>query len=90
VIAVLRATNWSKRVGPGRILTTEQIDRKIRHSAAKSHVSIMKYTYSVEYWCLSILPLWSAEYEINEKIKKKNQKTPWPGRFFIELSYNES
>jgi hypothetical protein len=57
VIAVLIATSWSKRVGPGRILTTAQIDRKIRHSAAKSQESIMKYTYSVEYWCLSILPL---------------------------------
>jgi hypothetical protein len=89
-MAVLRATNLSKRVGPGRILTTEQIDRKIRHSAAKSHVSIMKYTYSVEYWCLSILPLWSADNDINEKIKKIKKKTPWSGRFFIELSYNES
>jgi hypothetical protein len=66
VIAVLRATNWSKRVGPGRILTTAQIDRKIRHSAANSHVSIMNYTYSVEYWCLSILPLRYAEYDMNE------------------------
>jgi hypothetical protein len=63
VIAVLRATSWSKRVGPGRILTIAQIDRKIRHSAAKSHVSIMKYTYSVEYWGLSILPLRYAENE---------------------------
>jgi hypothetical protein len=66
VTAVLRATSWSKRVGPGRILTTAQIDRKIRHSAAKSHVSIMEYTYSVEYWGLSILPLWYAEYDMNE------------------------
>jgi hypothetical protein len=26
----------------------------------------MKYTYSVEYWCLSILPLRYAEYDMNE------------------------
>jgi hypothetical protein len=67
VIAVVNATTWSNRVGPGRILTTAQIDRKIRHSAAKSQESIMKYTYSVEYWCLSILPLRPAEYNLIKK-----------------------
>jgi hypothetical protein len=44
VIAVFIATNRSKCVGPGRIRMTAQIDRKIRNSAAKSQVSIMKYT----------------------------------------------